>query len=218
MGIDAEMFVRVRRAVPDAEVKRLRYRMAEAFGASRFWIFNEAGKAAPVERDEDASFDNRHCMERVKVYTQDGPDILPEPGETFLRVYPATRYYGDGYERGDLPLLISLAEWLEANTGGEVWYGGDSGGCCAKVFDHDARAQLFAHFCRHGHQPYRSGWDALTAADDTKVTGLLCTFCDFAMTRNGWGPNYQGWDCYGCGMRMESRDNGATFTKAKEAA
>lgn len=215
MGIDAEMFVRIRGAVPDAKVRLLRTRMVSAFGADRFWIFRDDAhpdRPAPIDHQEE--WPPQHAMERVAVYEQDGPDIVPEPGETFLRVYPATRYYGVGYERGDLGFLCNLASWLEAATGGVVWYGGDSSGVTAKPFGPAERAALWDYFCTKGHDPYRAEWGALGDAHDS--TPMLCTFCEVPMTRNGWGQTYVGYDCYGCGERLESRDNGVTFTRKRD--
>ena len=46
-----------------------------------------------------------------------------------LNVNIATEYYGVGYERGHLPLLVSIAEWLEQRLPGcRVLYGEDSSG------------------------------------------------------------------------------------------
>lgn len=75
MGIDAEMFVRAKREVSDDEIKVIAWDMCAVFGADNFWDFSGP-------------------LSRIDIYEQDGPNIEPEQGEVFLRVRPATRYYG----------------------------------------------------------------------------------------------------------------------------
>ena len=184
MGIDAQMFVRIQRDVTDAEVKRLAWEAGSAFGPDRFWIFKNPDYQRPA-------------MHKIAVYEQDGPDIVPGPGETFVKVQPATRYYGEGYERGDLPFLIMLAEWLEARVPDcEVWYGGDSSGVLAEKFDRQARDKLWQHFVNVNHQPYVGGF-AMRGG-----MAPLCSWCDEPMAECGWnqrGPGSSLHRCTGCG-------------------
>jgi hypothetical protein len=209
MGIDAEMFVRVKREVSDNEVRSLRRKLATSFGPERFWIFNNGGSGeAPLdEPDWDLGpVKRRHCLERVPSYTQDGDDIVPEPGETFLRVYIASRFYGDGYERGDLPTILAVARMLRDLTGGAVWYGGDSSGVCAVELTPKAEAELWALFCSDGGQRYyeRDFGGGVTRPD--------CDFCAAPMTANGGGPD--GWaaaSCLSCGAVAETHNAGATW-------
>src|SRR5262245_24008844 len=100
MGIDAEMFVRTSQPLDSHVVRELAWELAEAFGADRFWIFNPAKTESGYER---------RALEIVDKWEQDGDTIYPERGEQFIAVAPATRYYGVGYERGDLPFLVGLA-------------------------------------------------------------------------------------------------------------
>lgn len=206
MGVDAEMFVRTRQPLMPEQVKLLAWEMGEAFGADRFWIFKEFDPPC-------------RALAIVDIYEQDGDDIVPEDGEQFIRVYPSTRYYGKGYERGDLPFLIMLAEWLERRIpSGQVWYGGDSSGICAERFDVSARTALLDHFARVGHFPY-SG-DPRTGSDQSRIhdDGLrrICNFCEMPMRRYGWGGStYGAFYCVGCGLDESTHDGGATW-KSKE--
>lgn len=201
MGIDAEMFVRTKAKITKEQVRDLAYHLGSAFGADRFWIFKDRGEGIPP----------RHCLEIVNKYDQDGPTIKPEKGETFIRVHPATRYYGEGYERGDLPFLIMLAEWLERNIpGGEVWYGGDSSGVCAEKFDKRARKRYLDLYCKVGHHPYSGAFDT-DHGDGVKAP--ICKFCWKKMRRYGWGKNYAPFHCSGCGESVVTRDGGKTFEK-----
>jgi hypothetical protein len=197
VGIDAEMFVRVKGEVSDDYVRRLAWEMGGAFGPDKFWI---------DERHD------RRALRVVDVHTQDGPDIVPGPGETFVRVSLWCRFYGVGYERGDLPFLIAVAAWLEERFAldkreAAIWYGGDSSGACAEPFGPDEREALFQHFVKHGHRPY---------LDDRRSTHL-CSFCLEPMREYGWGPfNKVQAICGGCGKEEETTDGGATWTKTEK--
>ncbi len=214
MGIDAEMFVRTRATISDEEVRRLSWEVAEAFGADRFWIWNH-----------DSCSGARRAIERVEVFdAHDAELITPELGETFLVVNPCTRFYGEGYERGDLPFLIALAQWLEIRVpGGEVWYGGDSSGEEAKPFDEARRVQLFQHFATYGHRPYAG--DPRTGNDDhlarfskrDQWATRTCDFCQQPMMRNGWGGDtFAAMECYGCGKSETTNDGGKTWKATNE--
>lgn len=177
MGISARMFVRTKAAVTAKEVRRASVAMCMVFGPSRFWIDHEQ---------------KRHALEVVTKYEQDGPTIRPRPGETFICVHLSTRYWGPGYERGDLGLICGVAEFLERRfPKGVVWYGGDSSGVLAERFDAKARAALFDHAAGEHGADYRAGF-----AQDPKTEH--CDFCDCAMSTSRWGSNLVGFVCMGC--------------------
>lgn len=197
MGVDAEMFARTKKKITKGKALSLAYELGSAFGHQRFWIFKD--RESP-----------RHCLKIVNEFDQDGDTIYPEKGETFIRVYPATRFYGRGYERGDLPFLIMLAEWLELKIPDcEVWYGGDSSGICATRFDREARTELFRYFCEVNHQPYVRGFGDVIGSPNSPS----CDLCKVPMIQNGFGGGYSGFYCSGCGEELESRDGGITFRR-----
>src|SRR5690242_12691729 len=178
MGIDAEMFVRTMQPLSEHAVREMAWELAEAFGAERFWIFKRPNY-------------ERRALQIIDEWTQDGPTLHPLPGEQFIAVAPATRYYGIGYERGDLPFLIALAEWLEARIpSGSVWYGGDSSGVHAEPFDSGVRRQLFAHFAVHGHRPYDGDPRVNDGRRDfigsREIKQPICAFCEQPMYRYGF--------------------------------
>lgn len=191
MGIDAEMFVRTKEPITKETVLDLAWQLGSSFYCYNFWI----------EKDGDHI---HHILEIVDFYDQDGPDIHPEPGETFIKVYLTGRYYGEGYERGNLPLYIAIAEWLEHKIpGGEVWYGGDSSGVIARPFDKKYRESLFRHFIENGHRPYTGSFSSLTS---NSKYACFCHFCQKPMLQLGFGPNYSKFHCYGCDANKEVRD------------
>lgn len=203
MGVDAEMFARVKRAVPEAEVADLAYRIAATFGQDQFIIFRPG---------EWGYVNGQRAIERVEVYEQDGPDITPEPGETFLRVHLLGRYYGKGYERGHLPTYVCVAMWLEQNIPGcSVWYGGDSSGICASAFGHAEREALMRHYCDVGHEPYESHFDR-----GGEIVNPMCSLCRRPAHRYGYGNSYAAYRCLGCGWDVVTRDGGKTLVSRAE--
>lgn len=188
MGIDAQMLLRIKGEITDDEILSLAINAYERFGSILFvWNRDDLGG-------------KRHCITRETVYQQDGDDIEPEHGETFLEVHLSGRYYGEGYERGNLPNYIMLAEYFEAVLPGvKVMYGGDSSGVCAEGFGKAERDALFAHFVKNGHSPYNSHFDR-------DHDGPECDLCKIQMIRCGWGRNFKKWYCRGCDTTIEERD------------
>ncbi len=195
MGIDARMYVRVQRKVSDKEILRLSYEVGEAFGADRFFRYG-----------------GEHNISKLSKIEQDGPDVNPGPGETILEVHVWTRYYGIGYERGDLPFLLVLAEWLERKLpDGAVWYGGDSSGVCAAPFGKAARKKLLDHFASASGRDYYKSFSG-------DLVGAECPLCKVAMQQFGYGPGPRAGSfvCHGCGYKVSTVDGGSTFTPYKE--
>ena len=189
MGIDAEMFVRTRSKLSNVAIKTAMWDTCAVFGANKFW--------APLHR--------------VWVYEQDGPDIKPEEGEAFIRVMPVTRYYGVGYERGDILFLINLAEWLELRFAPcEVWYGGDSMGICAEHFTKAERGKIKAHFFRVAHEPYVHDLDLI-------FDNCLPPKCERCVPHRGPGrfssgpSSFASFHCTGCGKSFVTLDGGDTW-------
>lgn len=205
MGVDAEMFVRVRGRWTGTDVRRLAGEMCAAFGTDRFML-DKSGEFSGVGP--------RHALAVVPEYDQDGPTIIPDSRETFIRVYLWTRVYVEGYERGDLPFILALADWLERKTGGAVWYGGDSSGICAEPLTPSFRERLWAHFVEHGHKPYvERGWSF--------GSGLAMPFCDFcqrAFFEYGSGPSGAMVRCAGCDARMRQSGSGFVADTSKAPA
>jgi hypothetical protein len=198
MGVDARMLVRTHAPVSDVQIAQWSYAMAEAFGTESFFI----------SRPDPYRPEGCHALERAVIYEQDGPDVHPETGETFLQVSLSGRYYGEGYERGPLPTFLMIAAYLEQTIPGcQVWYGGDSSGICLERFDATRRAALFAHFVKVGHTPYMRGW----AISNPQY---FCDFCQQPGVVYGGGNRntFAAVSCPGCGLDVETRDGGVTWT------
>jgi len=193
MGIDARMFVRTSKPVTDEEIRDLAYRLVEGIGPKHFFLDREGRYGVP-----------RHALSRLTEFDQDGPTLYPGRGETFIGVHLAGRYYGPGYERGDLPVILVVATWLEAAVpGAEMWYGGDSSGATAAPFGPTERAALFEHFVHVGHRPYDQGF-GLFCGDGSPPP--ICEFCARPMFDFGGGGGRTFFSCGGCGIQVQRRD------------
>ncbi|HJX82306.1 MAG TPA: hypothetical protein VJ248_09760 [Candidatus Udaeobacter sp.] len=202
MGVDACMFLKVKEPISDDQILGLARDAFHRFGDELFVLHG---------KDHGGWSDSpRHCISRIDRYEQDGDDIEPENGETFLEVHLSGRYYGIDYESGRLPVYLSLAEYFEKVVPGvEVWYGGDSSGICAEKFDKKCRDNLFGHFCKHGHTPYQSHFDE-------EKSGPECNLCKVKTIRNGWGAKYASFFCPGCSVTAVERDGKPMVWNYKE--
>lgn len=187
MGIDAQMLVKVKGKVEKEQLIKWAYELAAAFGSESFLINRES---------------KEHCLTIIDEYKQDGDSIFPEKDETFIEVGLITRYYGEGYERGNLPFLIMVAEFLEIKIpNSQIWYGGDSSGIEALLFDKKRRNELFKYFVEFQHKPYRKGFA-------THNNPPICDFCKVSMTEYGWGEGSIHYRCDGCVYEKKEKTNG----------
>jgi hypothetical protein len=168
--------------------------------------------------DDEATDIPHDYREPGRCSLEDGDNIFAEPGEWLLRVALWTRYYGIGYERGDLLTICAVAEWCELCLPNcAVWYGGDSSGIVAKPFPEAERRKLKEHLYSLQGRDY-------FAYDKRKgvvpIHPAPCSLCvpggDF--NQFGFGGNYTAVSCEGCGKNFETRDGGATWQEQKEAA
>ncbi len=204
MGIDAEMLVRTRQQFTPREVRNLSVDLVEAFGTDTFLLIPDWVPDEYYENEftPPADAPGRHALRLIKFYQQDGPDIHPESGESFIELSLMGRYYGEGYERGSITTYLAIAEWLEQRIpDARVFYGGDSSGVLAEQFDRAARERIFAHFCRVGHKPYRGGF-GISVFDKTLGGHPACGFCGPRMTETGGSRDYSFYSCGSCEAKV----------------
>lgn len=198
MGVDAQMFLKVKEAVSEDEVRQKSYALCCVIGKSKFFLMKPWEELWQGEK-------HRHALEIVTEYNQDGETIYPEKDETFIEVHLTGRYYGKGYERGPILQFIEIAEYLEFafSFHCNVFYGGDSSGICAESFGPEDRRILKAYFFRCANEPYTSAFDREKANGQNPC----CNYCGGAeMSRHGWGGGYALFVCAGCGLELEFRD------------
>lgn len=169
MGINAMMEVETPAELTPDEVRAISVRLVFAFGR------NEFGFIQPGTLD----------------WIPEGRHALSIMGPRRLEVDLGTsRYYSPGYERGDIVTLCGIAEWIEFNIpGAVVYYFGDHVECPEVPWGKAERAEVLAHFYRHGvayyddhHREQREG-------------APTCSLCGLAMQRVGLVECY----CYCCG-------------------
>lgn len=145
MGLDVSVYVSSPDEFSELFVYSLAYDFAEAF--------DDAASIARPDADEDIA-----SLMPIAIAARPPADLRTpaRPARTWLHVFMGgTRYYGRGYERGPLPMIIGAAAWLEHRLpNAQVWYGHDQGDPY-ELFDAGARASLFEYFASVGHSPYR---------------------------------------------------------------
>ena len=206
MGVDARMFVRLKGQenwLAERDVVKTAYYLASTIGPGNFYI----------TLDSDLVSRPHHCLEIMependdgeldptgRVYwSQDGPDIEPDADEQFVQVHLSSRYYGEGYARGDWPTIRVIAEWLAIRfPKGEIWYGGDSSGICAEHLTSERIAELTAFFLATGRKTY------------TRYPGFCeystppCIHCRVPMIDTGGGNDARFLYCDGCNRTVVS--------------
>lgn len=214
MGIDAEILVRVRGRqnwLTEDQVARLAYSISEAIGHESFFTTNERRALHIVGPHMDEYEDDPGHKGKV-VYHQDGPTIVADDDEQFIRVNLWGRYYGRGYERGNWPELCMIMQWLERRIpGSEVWYGGDSSGVCLEHFDADKRREVTNHWIDHGREPYtRHSTDGLLikARGWAGTESPICPVDKVPMIATGGSRDYDFWCCNGCGSKATAHKDG----------
>lgn len=210
MGVDAEMFARIKGRenwIAEGDVRGLSYKLASTIGHDWFLI---------TEGTDWAGSPHHHALSIIKPYggesyeddadligkviwSQDGEPIIAGEDEQFVRAHLMSRYYGPDYARGNWPVLRMTALWMRQNLGGEVWYGGDSGGICAEPLTEARLADLDRFFLANGRRPYSRYESPVFGNREHKPT---CRVCDVEMIDTGGGRGQVFWICDGCGARV----------------
>lgn len=156
-------------------------------------------------------------------YSDDGPtELTMGPENCILQLNLWGRYYGPGYERGDILTYCAMAEWCEAHIPGAiVYYGGDSSGTNLRLFTEDYRLALRQHLYSPAGRDYfkeRHGglFGARDAAWPKPKACSLCPGGEYQGSRHGFGATYASYHCSGCGKSVETRNSGKTYTQPKK--
>lgn len=186
MGVDARMFVGLKEKMEPLAIRHLAADCAAAFGPQKFWI-----------KRPDAGYGKAHHVFEENAsceYSEEDAYFKDHHAAQWLRVFLWGRYYGEGYERGDFPLYYALAKWIDTRLPGSViLYGGDTGGEY-ELFDTKRREDLFAHFARVAHKPYRGAFAGIYGAKSVP----LCDFCQVPLVNYGGGQGDIFYRCDSC--------------------
>lgn len=232
MGIDARMLVKIKFEPTDEQIARWSWDLVAATEPEIFflqfgdesWATDHKPQRALQLSDNGAEYYSESKRAALppngKIYHQDGPDVLAEDGEWFLEVNLAGRYYGVGYERGNLPDYVFVAAWIEANIPtAEVWYGGDSSGVCVERFGPRERHDLMKHFLsEHGKDYYQGEMSRIEPGLKLPPPCGLCPATGAEFTQCGWGRsgNWARLHCRGCGRYFQTEDRGKTWKVMEE--
>ena len=87
---------------------------------------------------------------------EDIPPWLKEDNpEATHHINTMSRYYGEGYERGRWPEILSaILNLMSATNVDRVWYGGDSDECFSQELTVERINELNEHYIKHGRRPY----------------------------------------------------------------
>lgn len=216
MGVDARMMVKLHRRenwLTEDQVRQLSYELASSVGAEQFCIvwngdfdFWPNGRHAleiksPLSKDEADDYESPE-LEGEVVWHQDGDPVIAAQDEQFIEVHLSGRYYGEGYERGNWPVIKSIVEWLRIRIPyGTIYYGGDSSGICLEHMDTTAVARLTRHWAINGRRPYvHYGYRSGNTID--------CPHCKAPMANCGGGRGYDFLWCDGCDRKASKHVDG----------
>lgn len=205
MGIDARILIKVPTKPTEEQLKAWSWAVCDSLGADKFFINREEGQGA------FSLSETYNGKEPGRFYFQDGPTLEAREGEWFLIAHVCSRFYGEGYERGDILFLSALAEWIEENIpNSEVWYGGDSSGTLAEPFSEKRRLELRKHLYSSEGRDYYSSFGQGVAPQPPRDDCKLC-IPGRGPSQYGFGSHYAAYLCPGCGKRFITNDGGQTW-------
>ena len=197
MGVDALMYVRVKdKSLTNKQIKQYAWRLSGAFYREPFWYHDDEGSLTLASEDDRNYF-----------------DLQEKEDEIILKVNLMGRYYGIGYERGDLPTLLSIMNFIEQMIpNSSIYYGGD---CSDRLvlMTKEEKETLWKHFLLHGHEPYVERFSGIF-----KGFSLIphCPTCDEDLISNGGGGNETFWFCYGCNRTATSNKETITWNNKNQ--
>lgn len=190
MGVDAEILIKITKPeswLTEEQIRRASSRLTSVLGATKFFLRPE---------------EDRHALYLYeKRYRDDS--IVMQPNEQFIGVNLWSRYYGEGYARGDWKTLCFAMLWMISNLkDSEVWYGGDSSGICAERMTPSRLMEITEFYLTSGNSTY---WM-------NSSTEMLCEFCQCGVVNSGDWQGHHFFHCDGCDSKWLVKD-GTLITK-----
>lgn len=210
MGVDAELYIRVPGKLSHQALRKISVDLVIAFGAHPFFL----------SRPEDnwlGAKDYPNGRHALSIANKKDHYLAIEEGSTLVECHLSGRYYGPGYERGDIVSILGIAKWLRARFDKDLrerdertaagfaqctlYYGGDSSSSL-DVLDDKLEAELWDHFCSKDSRNYfTKGWNP------SGTTMPPCNFCKIDMVSSGGGGACVYVHCNGCGARYAMNAN-----------
>ena len=223
MGVDARILIKIVKPeswLNPTSLRQLSTRLTTVLGHELFFLNPDENRHALsfVLDDyrkwaEDYPEDYPNFNPNIAVWSQDGDDIVAEPNEQFVEVHLFSRYYGEGYERGDWKTLSWVMLWCIFNIPDcEVWYGGDSSGICAEHMTSRRMTKMTKFYLTSNGDEYMRHYK----------TPHTCEFCGCGVLNlggsgRGAAKDVKFWSCEGCGSQWvtehQSQYGPVTVTK-----
>lgn len=206
MGVDAEMYAEIDETITPEQILEVSRRLVDCFGTGTLWL-----------RDEFADYlmgipAKGQTKPHALIPVTESDYLTAAPGKRLVMVMLGCRYYGKGYERGPFHDIAAIARFLRSTwPTGRVFYGGDSGDTLEEWTDEFER-DLWDHFVKNGHRPYRAYFS------DNEIRPPTCDRCLVPMLRTGFGGDFAAWHCLSCNRAAETHDGGKTLVPPKEHA
>ena len=147
MPVDVLIYAEVDQRPGEQELRELDRRLKAAHATWRvYWPIDvdDLGRTWITLEDE------------LAVFPEDVKDMQLPPTRRLIEVNLWTPTYERGYERGDLPTHVRIAEFLERELPGcRVWHTNDAS--CEyglRLWPAEVRADELAYYRRVGHEPY----------------------------------------------------------------
>jgi hypothetical protein len=228
MGVDAEILLKITDPeswLNSTQLRQLSARLTSVIGPDAFLLQPDQNRhALSFCSDDYAKYPDEYEEITGIPYTADAPAIfgqdsneepflIAKPNEQFIEVHLFSRYYGEGYERGDWKTISWVMMWCIFNVPNcEVWYGGDSSGITMEQMTSERMAEMTRHFLTSNGGEYMRHYK----------TAHKCEFCDCGVLNLG-GSGYSAaiavkfWQCESCDSqwvtRHESQFGPVTVTK-----
>lgn len=187
MGLDVRMYVVFPNAINRDDLRRLSWRLGDAFHHSSF---------CPDLSSDEGWVGALSPMFGCDAVVENGslPSLPGIPLSHIAEVQTLARYYGPDYARGSWHDFYAWRNWLVANIPGcRVYYGSDSDGHLDEMTDSWC-ANMQDYFHAHGHTEYHRAANS----------ALKCPSCG-----GGYLSDYGGYGavtyyrCDGCGAKYE---------------
>jgi hypothetical protein len=182
MGVDAMMFFKTKNKQNE---QKLSYELGCMFNSQLTHGFDDLKSHSITDVEKDG-----YKSEILNNYYIQGNEYMYE-------IHLWGRYYGPGYERGDILTYINIAEWLEWKLGPNItiYYGGDSSDNY-QTFGKEERRTLREYYFENAHRPYQS-----CSRFKEQVGNPMCARCYEPMFNTGGGGAETYWCCHGCNYK-----------------
>jgi hypothetical protein len=219
MGVDARILIKITNPTSwlnAEELRQLSTRLTTVIGNDVFLLRPDEDRHALTFCIDDYKEYPEEYLEATgneltdnspAIFGQDDCDVpylIAQPNEQFVEVHMFSRYYGEGYERGDWKTLSWVMMWCIFNIPDcEVWYGGDSSGILMEKMTAERMTEMTKFFLTSQGDEYMRHYK----------TAHKCEFCRCGVLKTGGSArgatiDVSYWSCEGCGSQWLTAKEG----------